>query len=138
MLSVAQSAELLNVSPTRVRALIASGLLPAEKAGRAWVLREEDVMQRASLHARPGRPSNGAKGAGRTNPATAAAADAPGEGRSAALHDLYLGCREAFRFRPDSALLMGAESPEEAAFYVAVADFFLAQRQRELVRRGAY
>ena len=77
MLSVAQSAELLNVSPTRVRALIASGLLPAEKAGRAWVLREEDVMQRASLHARPGRPSNGAKGAGRTNPATAAAADAP-------------------------------------------------------------
>ena len=135
MLSVAQSAELLNVSPTRVRALIASGLLPAEKAGRAWVLREEDVMQRASLHARPGRPSNGAKGAGRTNPATA---DVPGEDYSTALHDLYLGCREAFRFRPDSALLMGAESPEEAAFYVAVADFFLAQRQRELVRCGAY
>ena len=54
MLSVAESAAILKVSPARVRALIAKGALPAEKAGRAWLLREEDVMQRLSQHAKAG------------------------------------------------------------------------------------
>lgn len=47
MLSVVESAEILQVTPTRVRALIAQGALPAQKVGRTWTLREEDVMQRA-------------------------------------------------------------------------------------------
>jgi len=44
MLSVVESAERLGVSPARVRALIKAGQLPACKSGRAWVLREEDVL----------------------------------------------------------------------------------------------
>ena len=54
MLSVVESAEILQVTPTRVRALIAQGALPAQKVGRTWTLREEDVMQRAAT-----RPSAG-------------------------------------------------------------------------------
>ena len=46
MLSVVESAEILQVTPTRVRALIAQGALPAQKVGRTWTLREEDVMFR--------------------------------------------------------------------------------------------
>lgn len=59
MLSVAESASILNVSPARVRALISQGALPAAKVGRVWTLREEDVMQRASLRPTAGRPRKG-------------------------------------------------------------------------------
>ena len=57
MLSVVESAERLGVSPARVRALIKAGQLPACKSGRAWVLREEDVLERVAVHPRAGRPS---------------------------------------------------------------------------------
>ena len=43
MLSVSQSAALLNVSPARVRKLIAGGALPAQKIGRNWAIAETDV-----------------------------------------------------------------------------------------------
>ena len=56
MLSVVESAEILQVTPTRVRALIAQGALPAQKVGRTWTLREEDVMQRAATRPSAGRP----------------------------------------------------------------------------------
>lgn len=46
MLSVTESAAILDISPSRVRALIAQGQLPAQKVGNAWILKEEDVMQR--------------------------------------------------------------------------------------------
>ena len=74
MLSVGESARQLGVSPSRVRALIKEGRLPAAKNGREWMIREEDVLQ----------------------------------------------------------------SQEEASFYMAVFDFFLQQRQRELVKEGVF
>ena len=46
MLSVRESAQQLGVSPSRVRALIKEGRLPAAKNGREWMIREEDVLQR--------------------------------------------------------------------------------------------
>lgn len=55
MLSVVESAEILQVTPTRVRALIAQGALPAQKVGHTWTLREEDVMQRAATRPSAGR-----------------------------------------------------------------------------------
>ena len=64
MLSVAESAEQLGVSPARVRALIKDGRLPAVKNGREWVLREEDVLQRLMEHPRAGRPRGCAAGMG--------------------------------------------------------------------------
>lgn len=131
MLSVAESAELLRISPTRVRALIAEGTLPARKVGRAWVLREEDVMDRAARHPRGGRPRKGAA------PASRAVSRAP-HASDNDLRSLYRACKDAFSVRPDAAVISTAELPEEASFYLAVSDFFLQQRQRELVQRGAF
>ena len=59
MLSVVESAERLGVSPARVRALIKAGQLPACKSGRAWVLREEDVLERVAVHRAPPMGSTG-------------------------------------------------------------------------------
>ena len=144
MLSVAEAARELGVSPARVRKLIADGALPASKAGRAWVLREEDVMDRLSAHVRAGRPK-------RANVVVGAASrdsTVEGDGSSSELreyneasaraHELYRACKETFRFIPDPALIRAAKSSEEASFYMAVADFFLQQKQRELVAQGVF
>ncbi len=45
MLSVSQSADILKITPSRVRALIKNGSLHASKAGRIWLLEEKDVLQ---------------------------------------------------------------------------------------------
>ena len=98
MLSVAESASLLGVSPSRVRALIAEGALPAEKIGRSWVLREEDVLQRAAN--RPGpRPTR------KQSPPVQASSSIPRPSLPTSeidLHDLYLACKKAFAVRPDA------------------------------------
>ena len=60
MLSVRESAQQLGVSPSRVRALIKEGRLPAAKNGREWMIREEDVLQRLMASPRAGRPRVGA------------------------------------------------------------------------------
>ena len=59
MLSVGESARQLGVSPSRVRALIKEGRLPAAKNGREWMIREEDVLQRLMASPRAGRPRLG-------------------------------------------------------------------------------
>lgn len=158
MLSVAESANILGVSPARVRALISKGILPAEKAGRAWLLREEDVMQRLSHHAKAGRPHSNRRmddredrivcnrnsGYEHNREHAQTSTDHPRsdehsqDDNHTQLHELYRTCKEAFRFRPDAELLAQAENAEEAAFYVAVADFFLQQRQKQIVKQGVY
>ena len=63
MLTTKQAAARLNISIRRVRALIYAGRLPATKAGRDWLITEQDL---ADYTPRPaGRPrqkedSNGA------------------------------------------------------------------------------
>ena len=126
MLSVSESAEALGVSGARVRALIASGALPAVKIGRVWALREEDVFGRAAAKPRGGRP--------REDEGDAPRDAAPSED----FRRLYRECKRAFRVRPSAADVLAAESGEEAAFYMAVADFFLKSRQAELVKAGVY
>uniref|UniRef100_A0A7C9JRW9 DNA-binding protein n=1 Tax=Muribaculaceae bacterium Z82 TaxID=2304548 RepID=A0A7C9JRW9_9BACT len=159
MLSVAQSAAMLSVSPARVRALIASGGLPAVKVGRAWCLREEDVLDRLERQPKAGRPSlrgpsDRATGAAEADAvATMVEAEGPAAdsyGSSAGVgdvpvasdmsdpHELYLACRECFRFLPDANLIRAAASKEEASFYMAVADFFLQQKQARLIAEGVY
>lgn len=164
MLSVTESARILGVSTARVRALIAKGVLPAEKAGRAWLLREEDVMQRLSQHAKAGRPRKNRNPGeqeirtvrSRSSSRTHACEQAHGCEQAQAsidqardnnysqsinhaqFHELYCTCKEVFRLRPDAELLTQTDSAEEAAFYVAVADFFLQQRQRQIVKQGVY
>lgn len=144
MLSVAQSAEVLRISPARVRALIKAGRLPAVKVGRAWCLREEDVLQRLSEHPRRGRPrtrtdSDGAS-AEAMRPYGGAKPAAPSRSEVAPerAHELYLACGELFQRVPDGELMGAAQSREEASFYMAVADFFLQQQQDRLVAEGVY
>lgn len=43
ILSTAEAAEKLNVSPIRIRQLIREGRLPAKKLGRDYVVQEEDL-----------------------------------------------------------------------------------------------
>jgi len=43
LIGVAQAAERLGVTDGRVRVLITSGRLPAQKVGRDWVINESDL-----------------------------------------------------------------------------------------------
>ena len=54
LLTTAQAATRLGITPGRVRVLIRSGRLPAEKVGRDWVIDETD-LQSVSVR-KPGRP----------------------------------------------------------------------------------
>lgn len=131
MLTVSEAAEQLGVSTSRVRALIKSGTLPAFKHGRAWVLREEDVLQRLMDRPHSGRPK-------RREP-TSAKEQARRESRqSKRAHKAYELCRELFLHCPSQELMDRAKSQEEASFYMAVSDFFLQQQQAELIAKGVF
>ncbi len=52
-LTTTEAADLLGVIPRRVRALIESGKLPAERMGRDWAIKPKDL---ARLDRTPGRP----------------------------------------------------------------------------------
>lgn len=52
-LTTAEAADLLGVIPRRVRALIESGKLPAERIGRDWAIKPKDLDR---LDRTPGRP----------------------------------------------------------------------------------
>ena len=118
MLSVAESAALLHVSSARVRALIAKGTLPAQKIGRVWALKEEDVMRRVVQKPRSGRPrTRGVRPA-----AMMQASVSPDHLQK--LHDTYQLCKNNFSARPDAAELAAIEDDEEAAFRIAVGEFF--------------
>lgn len=54
ILSTKEAAEKLNVSPIRVRQLIADGRLPAKKIGRDYIIEESDL--KAVENRRSGRP----------------------------------------------------------------------------------
>lgn len=45
VITVAQAAEILRVTPRRVQALINVGKLPAQRFGSVWMLLESDVRQ---------------------------------------------------------------------------------------------
>lgn len=129
MLSVSESAEILGVSPARVRQLIAAGSLEAKKAGRAWVVPEAAVYNRLSRGPQPGRP--------RLTGDHAVEQSSTGTDEES-LRSLYLQCKESFSFRPSLDVISAAQTQEEANFYMAVSDFFLREKQWELVKRGVY
>lgn len=129
MLSVSESAKQLNISTARVRALIKSGQLPAVKNGREWVLREEDVLQRLADRPGPGRPKTKNEGSWSNEMAL----EKPG-----ALHELYEQCRVCFQHIPTEVAMAQAKSDEEAAFYMAVSDFFLQRKQAQIIKAGVF
>ena len=54
ILTTAQAAKILKVNDSRVRQLILSGRLPAQKLGRDWIIKEKDLSKVADR--KPGRP----------------------------------------------------------------------------------
>jgi len=56
VLSVSEAAELLEVNPPRVRAMIAAGILDAAKVGGRWVVSAQSVEKRREADVQPGRP----------------------------------------------------------------------------------
>ena len=139
MLSVRESAQQLGVSSARVRALIKDGRLPATKIGKEWALREEDVLQRLMRAPHAGRPRTSEVNGFQSSALERGTVDeATVEADVQRVRSLYDECRRAFDHLPDSSVMAAARSREEASFYMAVFDFFLQQRQRELVREGVY
>ncbi len=67
MLTVEEAANELNVSPQRVRAMLAAGQLEGHKHGRAWMLSTHSVRQRKQAHPRSGRPKQTAPAAQTTS-----------------------------------------------------------------------
>lgn len=130
MLSVSESAQQLNISTARVRALIKSGQLPATKCGRAWVLQEEDVLQRLMKKPKAGRPKAQIEGF--------QSEQIPLAKKDDAAHELYKRCRALFQHVPTEEMMSQAKSSEEADFYMAVSDFFLQRKQAQLVKSGVY
>ena len=137
MISVIEAANILEVSPSRVRALIASNVLPAQKVGRSWVLEEKDVVQRLSSNPRGGRPRSHKTV---TQPPSSDISSECEYRREYLdeMHHLYLSCKEHLSVIPPSELIGSAESHEEASFYISVSDFFLRQRQYELIEKGVF
>lgn len=131
MLSVAESAELLKVSPARVRALIKSNKLPAIKYGREWLIKKEDVLQRLMANPHAGRPKSST--ANQTEPN-----EIDQDSMSQKAHEAYELCKEVFRYLPSVNMMDNAKSREEASFYMAVSSFFLQEKQAELVKAGVY
>ena len=139
MLSVSQAAEALHVSTTRVRALISKGVLPATKVGNSWCLEEKDVLQRTMDRPKAGRPRSGSdEGAGWSYTGINEADLESLESSVREGHSLYMACKDYFQYRPEMDVIASAKSAEEASFYMAVADFFLQQKQKELVERGVF
>ena len=54
ILTTTQVAKILKVNDSRVRQLILSGRLPAQKLGRDWIILEKDLSKVADR--KPGRP----------------------------------------------------------------------------------
>jgi excisionase family DNA binding protein len=65
LVTVKQAAELLGLSYSRVRVLIESGRLKAERLADMWVLRREDVETFKALPRRVGRPQKAPEGGDR-------------------------------------------------------------------------
>jgi len=59
ILTTKEAAEVLNVSTARVRQMVLSGRLPAEKFGRDLMIQEKDLGLVAER--KPGRPPNAEK-----------------------------------------------------------------------------
>ena len=162
MYSVSDAARVLGVSTARVRMLITLGELPAVKVGKNWAINEAAVMERASVKPKPGRPQapsvipvqnpsrqyrrkalqpveNLPAASIAVNPVTKGRqtqqqAD-PNLSRQDNMHRLFLECREEFSKRPTASNLRNADSQAEASFYMAMFDFFLQQRQQDIVGR---
>ena len=126
MLSVQEAALKLGVTDVRVRALLKSGQLEGKKIGRAWAVSERSVAERLRDGAHPGRPARKLPQFERALPDVDIA------------HRIYDDAARVLAGCYDTAFLEQARTPDEQAFWICVADYFLQRKQRELVQEGVY
>ncbi|MDO4437377.1 MAG: helix-turn-helix domain-containing protein [Coriobacteriaceae bacterium] len=128
-MTVSQAAEMLGISAARVRRMLQDGVLDGQKEGGVWMIDRSSVVLRLQNGARVGRPPLNAN-------------DDPEEQaqlrRGVRAHELYEACREVLAGAYDASVLAAAETEEERRFYLMVSDFFLQQKQRELVAQGVW
>ena len=126
MLTVEQAAKRLQVTPQRVRNLIYSGALPAEKFGRIWRIPTYAVDLRIAGKPKPGRPPQSER-AGETSYHFVSLN-----------HDLYLECQRFIEAHASIDLVLTAESEAEREFFVTLWNFFLQRKQITLIEQGVF
>ncbi|MCL2826596.1 MAG: helix-turn-helix domain-containing protein [Eggerthellaceae bacterium] len=126
MLTVKEAAALLNVTEARVRNMIYDGVLPAEKFGNNWSIPDAAVAWRCASRPRRGRPKKDAE----TKKFSLENAEH--------LHSLYQECRRSLSNGYSIDMLLQLAEPEERDFCLAVTDFFLQKKQRQLVEEGVF
>jgi excisionase family DNA binding protein len=57
MMTLAQAAEVVGLTPRRLRALISAGTLRATKYGKTYVVTERELRRFQALERKPGRPA---------------------------------------------------------------------------------
>lgn len=132
MISTKDAAKQLGITEARVRAMLKSGVLSGSKIGRTWIVSEQDVYRRLREKPSPGRPRRDAE-----RPQSEYTSS-PAESEVETAHRLFDECRRFLAGRYDAAFLSTAKSPEEERFFVAVSDFFLQERQRQLIDDGVF
>jgi excisionase family DNA binding protein len=56
VIGTTEAAKRLKLTVGRIRTMIGSGLLPAQKVGRDWLIDEADLEAFAKIERKPGRP----------------------------------------------------------------------------------
>ena len=125
MLSVSDVAKELNVSTTRVRKMIADGVLKAEKVGNAWAIPESEVANRLLEAPKAGRPKGGQNSLSKRR-------------QCISLHDVYVELRNKNFTRPDAKTIAMMKDKDEVGFVLCVCDYFLNLKQREEIEAGVY
>ena len=126
MLSVHDAATKLGISDARVRALLKSSLLEGKKLGKTWAVSEQSVAKRMRDGAKPGRPKQASSEYERPLPDVNTA------------HRIYDEASTVLAGCYDVTFLEQARTPEEKAFWIHIADFFLQERQRKLIKEGIF
>lgn len=128
MLSTEQAAERLGITPVRVRELLRSGKLEGQRVGRSWVVDESSVRARLAQPPKAGRPAASSQGdEGGYDPVLLAQ-----------IHDLYRQCEKLLAGRYDADLYRALGGGKEVRFCAKVSDFFLQEKQRELIKQGVF
>ena len=125
MLTVTQAAHELNISPSRVRKLIAEEKIKAEKTGSAWTIPESEVTLRKESSPPAGRPK---KSVAKPSQAT----------KCVNLHNVYMELKSGNYSRPSASTLAMMKDKEEIGFILCVYDYFLNIKQREEIEAGVF
>ncbi len=125
MLSVSEAANILKVTPSRVRKLIADGVLKAEKIGNAWTISENEVAARLRRSPKAGRPK--------------IQKQIPEQKKECInLHDVYMKLKDGNFTRPSASTMALIKDKDEVGFLLCVCDYFLNVKQRKEIENGVY